>query len=123
MCVTSEAILKAGRKQLEMIARENKRKEEKRRIVDRKKIAFAKEARKKHLNGEKIKITELKGALWYCSKKTGSFELMSTFNTRDKVETRLIQFEKEWWSYIPVTEGGNLDENPTIVPYARDRPT
>ena len=117
MCVTSEAVLKAGRQQLELVAKENEAKVTKRRVADNKKLAFALEAKKKHQNGEKIKLTELKGALWYCLKETGSFELMSTFNTRDKVQTRLNSFEKEWWSYIPaepVTEGGNLDKNTTI---------
>ena len=71
------------------------------RIVERKKLGNALDAKKKQLKGEKLKIQEMKGALSYCLKANESEELISSFKTKQQVEERLSQFEEPWWSYIP----------------------
>ena len=101
MCVTSGAVLKAQRSQMEKYARELSEKARKRRIADRKKLGHALDAKKKQLKGERLRIQEMKGALNYCLKASESNEVMSSFKTKQQVEERLSQFEQPWWSYIP----------------------
>merc|ERR1712224_92262 len=101
MCVTSGAVLKAQRSQMEIYARELSGKARKKRIAERKKLGHALDAKKKQLKGEKLKIQEMKGALNYCLRANKSEELISSFKTKHQVEERLSQFEEPWWSYIP----------------------
>ena len=93
MCVTSGAVLKAQRSQMEIYARELAEKDRKRRIAERKKLGHALEAKKKQLRGEKLRIQDMKVALNYC--------LNSAFKTRQQVEERLSRSEEPWWTYIP----------------------
>ena len=72
MYVISEAILKAQRRQMELYARELEDKDHKRRLAERKRLEYTNRAKTKHSNYEKLKLTELKGALNYCLKAAES---------------------------------------------------
>ena len=107
MCVTSKAVLLAQRKQLEMIVREQEAKEAKGRIRERKRKSDALDAKRKHIQGQKLKLTELKGALYFCFREIGSQELISQFKTRKEVEERMKKLPRPWWEIVP----DKLDEN------------
>ena len=107
MCITSKAVLLAQRKQLEMVVREQEAKEAKGRIRERKRKSDALDAKRKHNQGEKLKLAELKGALYFCLKETGSQDLISQFKTRKEVEERIKTLPRPWWEIVPDT----LDEN------------
>ena len=86
---------------MELYARELEDKDRKRRLAERKKLEHANRAKTKHNNSEKLKLTELKGALNNCLKATESEQLISAFKTKKDVEDRLLQFPQPWWTYIP----------------------
>ena len=86
---------------MELYARELEDKDRKRRLAERKKLEHANRAKTKHNNSEKLKLTELKGALNNCLKATESEQLISAFKIKKDVEDRLLQFPHPWWTYTP----------------------
>ena len=77
---------------MELYATELEDKDCKRRLAERKKLEHANRAKTKHNNSEKLKLTELKGALNYCLKTIESEQLISAFKTKKDVEDHLLQF-------------------------------
>ena len=101
MCVTSSAVLRAQRTQLENNQRKLLGKEEKKEAAKNKLLVSAQLANEKRLRGEKLVVKDLKAALAFILHAKECNGVISSFKTKATMEVKLNSFEQAWWNYIP----------------------
>ena len=101
MCVTSSAILKAQRIQLEAEAKKREDVLKKKDSTKNKRLEAARVANEKRIKGEALRASDLKNVIMFVLPLTGATEAPSQYQTRPMIEERLNRLEKSWWEYIP----------------------
>ena len=103
MCVTSSAILKAQRMQLEQQKRAKEDRAKKKNATQNKRLAEAQVVRGKHERGEKLSAADLKTMVVYVLPLTKATDAPSRYSTKDQCVQRLEELPNPWWTYVEVT--------------------
>ena len=111
MCVTSGAILKAQRIQLEAEAQKKKDALKKKNLTKNKRLEAARVANEKRIKGEALLASDLKNIIMFVLPLTGSSDAPSQYTTRPMIEERLTRLEKSWWEYIPDVVAVEINNN------------
>ena len=111
MCVTSTAILKAQRMQLEAEAQKKGNTGKKKNSTKNKRLEAARVANEKRMKGEVLRASDLKNVIMFVLPLTGATEAPSQYTTRPLIEERLARLEKGWWEYIPDVIAVEINED------------
>ena len=101
MYITSGAILKAQRIQLENERAAQVEKELKKSTTETKKLQDAQKVNLKRLKGEKLMVSDLKSVIMYVIAAPGSSNKPYQYSTGVLIKARLAELDKDWWEYIP----------------------
>ena len=101
MCITSGAILKAQRIQLENDRAAQVEKELKKSTAETKRLQDAQKVNLKRLKGEKLMVSDLKSVIMYVIAASGSSDKPYQYSTGVLIKARLAELDKDWWEYIP----------------------
>ena len=101
MCITSSAILKAQRIQLECERATQVEKELKKSTAETKRLQDAQKVNLKRLKGEKLMVSDLKSVIMYVIAASGSSDKPYQYSTGVLIKARLAELDKDWWEYIP----------------------
>ena len=107
MCVTSTAILKAQRMQLEAEAQKKENARKKKNSTKNKRLEAARVANERR----SMCASDLKNVIMFVLLLTGATEAPSQYTTRPMIEERLARLEKSWWEYIPDVIAVEINED------------
>ena len=111
MCVTSSAVLKAQRMQLEQQKKVKENKAKKKNATHNKRFIEAQVVRGKHERGEKLTAVDLKTIVMYVLPLTKSTDAPSRYSTKDQSVKRLEELPNPWWTYVEVVAAGGEDND------------
>ena len=100
MCVTSGAVLKAQRMQLEQQKKASDVRAKKKNATQNKRLADAQVVRGKHERGEKLSAADLKTIVMYVLPLSKSTDAPSRYSTKDQCLRRLEELPNPWWTYV-----------------------
>ena len=112
MCVTSGAVLKAQRMQLEQQQEAKVVKAKKKSATKNKRLADAQVVRGKHERGEKLSAADLKTIVMYVLPLSKSTDAPSRYSTKDQCLRRLEELPNPWWTYVEEIAAGVEDNDP-----------
>ena len=101
MCVTSGAIIKAQRLQLEQKALEDMKKTQKKAATTDKRLQEAQYVKEKNTRGEVLSAKDLKSVIKFVLPAVKSSDPPSRYTTKPQITARLSQLDKHWSEYIP----------------------
>ena len=112
MCVTSGAVLKAQRMQLEHQQKARDVRAKKKNATQNKRLTDAQVVRGKHERGEKLSAADLKTIVMYVLPLSKSTDAPSRYSTKEQCVRRLEELPNPWWTYVEEMAPEDEDTDP-----------
>ena len=100
--MTSGAIIKAQRIQLDNKAKEDTDKIQKKVATSDKRLIEAQAVNEKNFTGEKLSAKDLKIVIMYVLLAAKCTDSPSRYTTKEQINKRLSELDKHWLEYIPI---------------------
>ena len=115
MCVTSSAIIKAQRIQLEKKAKEDTDKIQKKAATSDKRLLEAQAVNEINFTGEKLTAKDLRTVIMYVLPAAKCTDLPSRYTTKEQINTRLFELDKHWSEYIPIRTDAEVAVDAEVI--------
>ena len=112
MCVTSSAVLKAQKTQLEQRQKAKEDRAKKKNARQNKILVDAHVLRGKNERGDRLTGADLKTIVMYVLPLTKSTDAPSRYSTKDQCVRRLEELPNPWWTYVEEIAAGGVDNDP-----------
>ena len=115
MCVTSGAIIKAQRIQLEKKAKEDTDKIQKKVATSDKRLIEAQAVNEKNFAGEKLSAKDMKTIIMYVLPAAKCTDSPSRYTTKEQINIRLSELDKHWSEYIPTRTDAEVAVDTEVI--------
>ena len=102
MCVTSGAIIKSQRIQLERKAKEDTDKIQKKVATSDTRLIEAQAVNEKNFAGEKLSAKDMETIIMYVLPAAKCTDSPSRYTTKEQINIRLSKLDKHWLEYTPI---------------------